>query len=451
VVAKRIAIIGGGFCGVALAAHVLAQSSGHEVVLVDPARRVGGTAYGDADRAPLLNAGAGAMSAIAGDEHHFLRFAQGRAPEVHAASFVPRALYGDYLASLLPDAASGPSWARVQARAVALAPLRGRGLRVLLDDGGAIDSACVVLAVGNAAPRWPAGVAVAQGAHPRLIGNPWDRARLAAIEDTAPVAILGSGLTAVETCLALLEANPDRPVALLSRSGLVPGAHAGNPARPRPHLAPDDACRASARALLRFLRRASAQRARQDWPGVIDAIRPLVPAIWEGWPARERARFVRRLQPFWNVHRHRLPADALAQFERARARGNVVVHAGRCRAIDVSARRATLLFEPRGAGRIVREHAAYLVNCTGPDGDVARSADPLVASLAGAGMLVADALGLGVRVNAAFQPLDRSGQPTPGLFYLGPLLKARYWEATAVPELRELARRLAADLVARPD
>jgi uncharacterized NAD(P)/FAD-binding protein YdhS len=43
--------------------------------------------------------------------------------------------------------------------------------------------------------------------------------------------------------------------------------------------------------------------------------------------------------------------------------------------------------------------------------------------------------------------IGAGGRPVPTLYYVGPFLKARDWEATAVPELREYARALAAHLV----
>jgi uncharacterized NAD(P)/FAD-binding protein YdhS len=43
--------------------------------------------------------------------------------------------------------------------------------------------------------------------------------------------------------------------------------------------------------------------------------------------------------------------------------------------------------------------------------------------------------------------IDAQGIASDVLYYIGPLLKARYWEATAVPELRVFAQRLAAHLL----
>jgi len=51
-----------------------------------------------------------------------------------------------------------------------------------------------------------------------------------------------------------------------------------------------------------------------------------------------------------------------------------------------------------------------------------------------------------LRVDDDYRIIDTHNQPTPGLFYVGPMLKARYWEAIAVPELRHHTRQLARNL-----
>lgn len=67
----------------------------------------------------------------------------------------------------------------------------------------------------------------------------------------------------------------------------------------------------------------------------------------------------------------------------------------------------------------------------------------MIAGMREAGLLRADPLGLGVDTDAQLRVRDSTGQIVPGLYCVGPLLRGRYWEITAVPELRVATRALA--------
>jgi uncharacterized NAD(P)/FAD-binding protein YdhS len=58
-----------------------------------------------------------------------------------------------------------------------------------------------------------------------------------------------------------------------------------------------------------------------------------------------------------------------------------------------------------------------------------------------------DPLGLGIETTATGAIVDEEGRASSTLYYVGPFLKARDWEATAVPELRQYARQLAEHLM----
>jgi uncharacterized NAD(P)/FAD-binding protein YdhS len=68
------------------------------------------------------------------------------------------------------------------------------------------------------------------------------------------------------------------------------------------------------------------------------------------------------------------------------------------------------------------------------------------------GLIRPDAHDLGIDVADDGRVISREGAPVDRLHYIGPWLRARDWEATAVPELREhalaLARRLAEPAIA---
>lgn len=85
----------------------------------------------------------------------------------------------------------------------------------------------------------------------------------------------------------------------------------------------------------------------------------------------------------------------------------------------------------RGSDHGEIEHYDHLIRATGLDTDVARTTHPLMTHLREAGLVTADALGLGIAVGARYEVLDAHGRAVPGLHCLGPLLRARLWEITA--------------------
>ena len=68
--------------------------------------------------------------------------------------------------------------------------------------------------------------------------------------------------------------------------------------------------------------------------------------------------------------------------------------------------------------------------------------DPLIVQLREHGMLSIDSEDLGLRVDDSYRIIRHDGNPLALVRYVGPLLKAQFWEATAVPELRSHAVRL---------
>jgi uncharacterized NAD(P)/FAD-binding protein YdhS len=87
-----------------------------------------------------------------------------------------------------------------------------------------------------------------------------------------------------------------------------------------------------------------------------------------------------------------------------------------------------------------------VINCTGPEYNPYRSRDPLMHSLFAQRLASADALSLGLRTAKNGALIDSSGRAAESFFYVGPQLRADYWEATAAAELRSHAERLATHL-----
>lgn len=439
--------------------HLLRSTafSSLEVILLNRSRPVArGLAYETRSTAHVLNVPAGRMGALAGDEDGFLRFVQQTQPSVESGDFLPRSWYGDYLESLLTDAE------RSAPRGVTLTRLLGEAIRIDASDGGksalirlndgrTIMAHRVVLACGNFMPPNVPGCGDLAGS-PTYIRDPWANGAIRPGTGQLPVLLVGSGLTMADIALLIDRTGGTAPVFALSRRGLLPQPHRAHGHHQAPPGAADQllAGPPTARAYLAAIRAQVRLSANDgvDWRDIVAALRSITPQLWERLPLVERARFLRHLRPYWDAHRHRsAPVTAMA-LQRLIARGRLVPLAGRLIRCTPDARGLTIEWRRRGCSQTERLQVGTMVNCIGPDTNVERVDEPLIRSLREQGWLRADPLGLGIDANDGYQVLSAEGRPSDLLSYIGPLLKGRYWEITAVPELRAHAKAMVRALVA---
>lgn len=452
---KRIGIVGAGFTGTMLTVHLLRKSRGPvEIVLFDRAGAFGrGTPYSTPNAKHLLNVRVANMSAYDDDPQHFIRWLWGHdrdssiPPSGHA--FVSRGTYGAYLQDVLETARhAADNRAGVTRSAVDVRELRidGETVAVRLSDGRSLALDCAVLCIGNFPPALPGRIALAGPAGPRYIGNPWDQPAMARIAAGDSVLLLGTGLTMIDVVLDLVSRGHHGPVTALSRRGLLPQVHRDAPTYPA-FLRADNLPR-TASALVARIRCEVAKAAASglDWRGVIDAVRPFTQPLWRGLPLAERKRFLRHLRPYWEIHRHRVAPQVAREIEALRRNGRLRILAGRLQDIrfDIDYVAATTWQREDSCCRPIE--AEWLINCSGPELDYNRIADPLVRSLVDTGTARPDALSLGLDVSDNYAVVSATGVPSSVLFALGPPIRGALWETTAVPDLRKQCEQLACRL-----
>ncbi|PTR17406.1 putative NAD(P)/FAD-binding protein YdhS [Nitrosospira sp. Nsp2] len=450
---KIITIIGAGFCGALTAVNILRRNPGATVriVLVDRSTRPGrGLAYGTWDDNFLLNVPAGNMSALPDDPNHFVQFCQNIDPAFNSATFVSRRLYGDYLELTLQQAAEqsgGTPFEQVRGEAVSIRKRpEDDSYQIDLANGRSIRSHQVVLALGHFPPSTPAAIS---GLHESgvYIGNPWDSVVLERTNGEAPVAILGTGLTAFDVLFRLTISSSTRKVYLISRHGLFPQPHRFNPKPPAAAGFPSflENLPVTVRAYFHALRLEIRKNAANggDWRDTINLLRPHTPLIWQRFPVEERKKFLSRAVAYWDIHRHRLAPAAHLRLRNMLKSGQVEAVAGQIQGYEVKGGNVSIRIRERHTGQPKELDVSRLVNCTGPTCDISKVTLPLIAQLRDEGYLKQDPTRLGFEVNDEYQVVDRGGAPADNLFYIGPMLKAGLWEAIAVPELRVHARRLA--------
>jgi len=455
----ELIVVGAGFSGTLTVVNLLrhAPKTGLRLSLIERRSRQGrGLAYHTWDDNLLLNVPAGNMSALPDVPGHFVDYLRNIDPAFNAGSFVSRRIYGDYLENTLAQAQS-TSTAVLQrisgeVRAVRADARTPGGYVVELADGRRLHADQVVLALGHFPPRNPPPESdfFASEAY---VADPWNFEAIDRMDAGRPIAILGAGHTAVDALFRLTSHSDARKVYLISRRGLLTHGHRFTPKAPTSGGGLPDYLNdlpSTVFAHLRAIRRETRRKlsAGDDWRDVINELRPYTQGIWQRLPVHERAKFLRRVAPYWDIHRHRFAPAAFLRLEQMRASGQVEVIAGQVLSYKQHGDETIVSIRQRRDGSLRELTVGTVVNCTGPNYDIATLAIPLIVQLREEGLLRQDPLKLGIEVNERYQLLGSDGGAARGLFYVGPMLKARYWEAIAVPELRAHAMRLALQLVA---
>ncbi len=450
-----IVIVGAGFSGTVLAVNLLRRPGAipTEIVLVERGPAMNrGVAYAARDIPYLLNVPAGRLSADSADAHQFLNFARALLPEADGEDFLRRSLYGDYLEDLLGraerESAPHVRLERIRDEVLDLKPFAPHGIEVRFARRQPMQAARVVLAVGNPpATRLP-WLEKLSG-HAAVRDNPWDLPK--DVQEHHAVLIVGNGLTMADAALALSWDQERVPTLhTISRRGLLP--------QTQTQFHPCSACGNGEELLakshsMRGLLKASRELARKvesaggDWREAVTFIRTLAPQIWRQLPAPEQARFVRHLQAQWDTHRHRLPPQLAQRLAQMRSSGKLRVNAGRVQRVTAEGNRLRVDWRRRGKRETSSLSVDYLVNATGPDYALARTREPLLQSLRAQGLIVSDALSLGISTDASGACVNARGERNENIYYLGPMLRADHWEATAATELRGHAERLAVHLM----
>jgi uncharacterized NAD(P)/FAD-binding protein YdhS len=446
---ERIVIVGGGASGALMAAHLLrGDPKNLSVTIVEPRAELGrGLAYATGNPSHLLNVRAANMSAFADDPGHFARWLsrQAEAPEPAGDPgfrFVSRGLYGRYLESLILEHLSAPK--KPRALTVARDTARGasvtaRGVEIALTAGPPLHADLAILACGHESVVDEGPLAVSPWAEPAGAGAPRDSTLL----------ILGTGLTMVDTALALQAQGHRGRIVALSRRGLLPHAHREvEPSLIDADAAPFDR---DIPTQLRWLRGLAREREAQggDWRSVVDGLRPHTQAIWRAMTPPRRERFLEHARPWWDIHRHRMAPEIAARIGAMVAAGEIEIIAGKI----VEARRngagAEVVLRRRGSLGVETLHVARIISCKGVTSNPERSANPLVASLFANGLARADPLRIGVEVAPDCAIVDREGRPSQRLFAIGPMSQAAFWEIIAIPDIRLQTAALAARFAER--
>jgi uncharacterized NAD(P)/FAD-binding protein YdhS len=275
--------------------------------------------------------------------------------------------------------------------------------------------------------------------------NPWDLGSLRVLPADATIVVVGSGLTAVDTVITLLEEGPRRRVVMVSRQGRLPKAHVAQLSTAWVQPVPEGPLTAD--LLAEHVRDQIRAAAAQDvgWRAVVDGLRAATTPLWKRLPLAERRRFLDTHAREWEIRRHRMAPEVADRVRSYQDDGRLSVLAGGVASVADRGDHCQVL-----VGEVPTPITAQaLVNCTGPATDVTRSDDPLLLALRERGLVTPDPLLLGIDTLDGGELVGETGRAVPGLYAVGPPRKGTLWESTAIPEIRAQAAAVADGIIAR--
>jgi uncharacterized NAD(P)/FAD-binding protein YdhS len=427
----RIAIVGGGATGALVGLHLIRALGDRsiEIIVIEPAAEIGrGVAYSTADQRHLLNVRAGNMSAFADQPDHLFQWLEARG-SINCTTpfcFIPRGLYGTYLADLVRQPLLSGSMRHIHDVCVDLSECGDR-VRLLLKSGEAVVADLVVFATGSPKRVFLKGVPVVQA---------WADSALREPEPERSILIVGSGLTMVDQALSLERQGHCGKITVLSYHGLLPAAHRS--IRPYTIGAGQVPFGAELSQVMRWLRGLISELRNEgyDWRSAIDALRPHTQRLWRSMSPMQKRRFLRHLRAYWDVLRHRMAPEVEEQINGLRAGGRLEILSGRILHAEEGPKGVSVTIRKRGGSERVSLSFGRVIDCTGLSVDFHQSDNELVKTLLACGTARLDPLGIGLDVSEDYALVNGASMRMDKIRVAGPLARATFWECIAIPDIR---------------
>jgi len=460
-VKEHIAIIGGGFCGVITTVQLIKNATKSlKISLINSGYPLGrGIAYSTYSSTHALNVIAGNMSAFPDKPDDFIDWVheRGEYKNIDKAllyrTFLPRNIYGEYIDTVWKNTLAAKP-ADIELNIVddtALDVEVGEdSVSVILKGGKQIAATRLVIATGNSEPRDPLIPNTNFYSSEAYFRNSWKGESVMNSKQGEDILIIGSGLTMVDTVLGLLEKGFSGKIYSLSPHGfgILPHRHGGmkytglEKELNEPYKL-DELVRLVHKHI-RIVRELGLSA-----EPIIDSLRPYTQKIWQALSVKERKYFMSsRLRHLWGVARHRLPVHTHDLMQNLRIQNKLVVLAGNVRDIREVNKAIEVNYYNRRTRKDELLTVQRVINCTGPESSIKKTANTVLVNMSKRGVLTADPLELGINADAHdFKVIDKYGEKLNNIYTLGTNLRGMLWESTAVPELRVQTEKLAKEIL----
>jgi uncharacterized NAD(P)/FAD-binding protein YdhS len=419
---KKIAIIGGGFSGLAVAYNLLQLNQKIIIDVFDEENfQNNGKAYQTTDINHILNVPADKMGLPFDDEDHFYNWLSNFII-IDKNSFVSRRFYRLYLQEIIAKLQKEQAINFINNQICNVQFIDEKYFLYSKDNlVGQYDF--VVVACGLGCKKLPINFE-----SDKIVNDIWNffnqfTASNKYLIKYKTILIVGTGLTMIDAVLSFKNSGFKGKIIACSGSGKLPLPHLPTKSEEHNTLKTVDAKLPLSQILFNLKK---AGKNAQNWQSVIQGLRNITSEIWQEFSLYKKRQFIRHLMGFWNIHRHRVAKNNNDQIIKMIQDGELEIVKGRLRKIEKNNQQiiATL-----NNDKIIV--ADLVLNAMGFDFSGKENA--LLNNLLQANIISYHPTKLG------FQVLENHSN-----FYLcGSLLAGEFLEITAVPELRVMAYKIA--------
>ena len=426
---KKVASVGFGFCGIMVFGNILRKISEQKsqikikfIIFEKNGADAIGAGFSDFNDNYILNVAVKKMSPFENQPNDFLDFLQENFPDIYekngADGYVPRNIYGQYLKKLRDDFFQLADDLKINYEFIEQQVIdieEGFKIITALDiieaDEVVISSSFVQSQLNYCdndekliSPLWSKN---SKNFHQKNNFNGDDK-----------ICIIGTGLSAIDVLVGLNAKNFSGKIYAISRRGNFPKSHFFQQNLEIKQdlidlINIDDAKLGILNISLKF-RKYLRKNKEYDLRNLIDSIRGKTKALWHNLDEKNKRNFLKKILPYWNIFRHRVPNSSLEIVSE-------MIKNNRLEIVKSSAKSIS----KKGDKFIINTHKQilecdYVVNCLGFDYDIKNY--PLIEAMTRKNLLQKDLI------------LVKSNHPK--IHLVGGLNIGRDFEITAVPDIK---------------
>lgn len=406
-----ICIIGDGYSSTILLLNLARKKFDlKKVIVVGPDQLGAGQAFAHHGFDYRLNGPADRIKILKDEPYDFLNWAEKNIVDHEAKTkigkFYRRRDFSKYLTYKLEKLKNYSDIRQIKEVAVDIEFKNSSG-QIFLSNGTKIKAKIIVMATGNPDSSWPFKLAIEKNQN--LIEEPWRQTWARNISSHNVVALIGSGLTALDAIHELKHINFKGEILLISPKGLVPTSHIGW-YRSKQIKWPKNL---NAILFYKFMRHNLNSLGWNDpeWQRTFDGLREGISTAWIKLSPDDRKKLITKLGWLWQLMRFRASPQVSASM-------NEFLHEGRLKIVK---NRATLLERKDEDTFLIKLEdnqsvtANFVINCTG-----ARQ-NKLIKKLIDRKFIKADpAFPLHPKITKNLELETQNSQPFLRIFALGP-------------------------------